>query len=116
MTPSSCKSKGRRAAAEVKELLLEWCPDLQPDDIIVTSSGVTGEDLQLSPKAREVYPYIIEAKNVEKINIHQANEQAVSHWQKRGSKPNEFPIVCYKRNRTDLYVSIKLEHFLKLTR
>lgn len=116
MTPASAKAKGRRAAAEVRDLLLEWCPDLQPDDIVVTSSGETGEDLKLSPKAREIYPYIAEVKNVEKLNIHEANAQAVAHWQKRGSKPSEFPIVCYKRNRTDLYVSIKLEHFLKLTR
>lgn len=116
MNVSSAKAKGRRCSAEVRELLLEWAPDLKPDDIVVTSSGETGEDLKLSPAAREVYPYVAECKNVEKLNIHEANQQAVAHWQKRGCKTEEFPIVFYKRNRTDIFVSIKLEHYLKLTR
>ena len=116
MLTSSCKAKGRRAAQELKEALLEWAPDLSNDDIIVTSSGETGEDLKLSPKAREIYPYVVECKNVEKLNVHEAYAQAVEHWQKRGSKKEEFPILAFKKNKTDMKVVLSLEHFLKLTR
>lgn len=116
MTPSSAKAKGRRAAAELKEALLEWAPDLKPDDIVVTSSGDTGEDLKLSPAAREIYPYVFECKNVESLNVHKAYEQAVEHWQKRGSKKEEFPILAFKRNKTDMKIVVSLEHFLRLTR
>lgn len=116
MNTASCKAKGRRCAAEVREMLLEYAPDLKPDDIVITSSGDTGEDLKLSPAAREVYPYVAECKNVESLNVHKANAQAIEHWVKRGCKNEEFPIVFYKKNRTDIFVSIKLEHYLKLTR
>jgi hypothetical protein len=116
MKTSSAKAKGRRAAQELKDALLEWAPDLTSDDIIVTSSGDTGEDLKLSPRAREVYPYVFECKNVEKLNVHEAYDQAVSHWQSRGSKSEEFPILAFKRNNTPMKVVVSLEHYLKLTR
>lgn len=116
MKTSSAKAKGRRAAQELKEALLEWAPDLCSDDIVVTSAGDTGEDLKLSPRAREIYPYVVECKNVEKLNVHEAYEQAVEHWQKRGCKSGEFPILAFKRNKTDMKIVVSLEHFLKLTR
>lgn len=116
MKTSSAKAKGRRAAAELKEALLSWAPDLVSDDIVVTSSGDTGEDLKLSPRAREVYPYVFECKNVESLNVHAAYDQAVEHWQKRGAKKEEFPILAFKRNHTDMKIVLTLEHFLKLTR
>lgn len=116
MKTSSAKAKGRRAASELRDLLLAWAPDLKPDDIAITSSGETGEDLKLSPQAREVYPYVFECKNVEKINVHEAYAQAVQHWQKRGKQAQEFPVLAFKKNRTDLFVMLSMEHFLKLTR
>lgn len=116
MKTSSAKSKGRRAAAELKEALLEWAPDLVSDDIVITSAGDNGEDLKLSPHARDVYPYVFECKNVEKINIHESYEQAVEHWKARGSSKEEFPILAFKRNRTEMKIVISLGHFLKLTR
>lgn len=116
MKTASAKAKGRRCAAELRDTLLEWAPDLKPDDIVVTSSGDTGEDLKLSPAARAVYPYVVECKNVEKLNVHEAYAQAVSHWQSRGSNKEEFPVLFFKRNHTDMKVVLSLEHFLKLTR
>lgn len=116
MKTSSAKAKGRRAAQELKDTLLEWAPDISGEDIIITSSGETGEDLKLSPKAREVYPYVFECKNVEKLNVHEAYAQAVEHWQKRGAKKEEFPILAFKRNHAEIKVVLSLEHFLKLTR
>ena len=56
--------------------------ELQADDIAVTGSGDTGEDLKLSPLARNAYPISIECKNTEKASIWE--------WIKHGV-PRDFP-------------------------
>lgn len=112
MKTSSAKAKGRRACAEVRELLLAAAPALQADDIQVTPSGVTGEDLHLSPLARGYFPFTFECKNVEKLNIWDALEQAKSHATKRQDLT---PVLAFRRNHSELYVSLKLVDFLKLT-
>lgn len=110
MKPSSAKAKGRIACKEVRDLLLEWAPDLKPDDIRVTSSGATGEDLMLSPAAQAKYPFAIEVKNQERMNIWDAFEQAQVHAEKSGRTP----LLAFRRNRSELMVSLRLEDFLKL--
>ena len=78
------------------------------DDAIVTSSSVNGEDLRLSPLARADFPYSIEGKNQEKLNIFKALEQAEKN------AGNYRPIVVFSKNRTEIYVALKLKHFLEL--
>lgn len=111
MKTSSAKSKGRRLVQTLKERLLHWAPDLVSDDMIVTSSGCPGEDLQLSPRARSVYNYSIECKNVEKLNVWEAFEQAKAHV-----KEDRTPLLVFSRNRSAVMVCLELEDFLKLTR
>jgi hypothetical protein len=94
MKTSSCKAKGRRLSQLVKDRILESFPVLQSDDIIVQSSGVTGEDLVLSPKAREMVPFSIECKNQEKVNVWQSFEQCTENAM-RGE-----PLLIIARNRT----------------
>lgn len=110
MRTSSAKAKGRRLAMEVKEALLKYHPDLQAGDILVTSSGVTGEDLVLSPAARLFYPFTIECKNQEAISIWEALKQAESH----NKDGHAIPLLVFRRNRTEPHVALKLEDFLKL--
>ena len=62
MKTKSAKAKGRKLLAEVRELLFQYAPDLKPDDIRVTPSGCVGEDLLLSPAARQIYSIIVEGK------------------------------------------------------
>lgn len=114
MNIHSCKAKGRRACLELAELLLKYCPDLKPDDIRVTSSSACGEDILLSPKAREIYPYAIEVKNVEKLNVWKAYEQARTHLKQTPERI--VPILAFKRNRSDMLVCLNVEDFLWLTR
>lgn len=111
MKTSSCKAKGRRACADVVELLLKHAPTLQPDDIRITSSGATGEDILLSPEARKLFPWVIEVKNTETINIWQAYAQAVSHL-----KPgvDYVPILFFRRNRSELMACMKASDFVRL--
>lgn len=112
MLTSSAKKKGRRAAIEVKALLEKYAPDLRPGDIEVTSSGAPGRDVKLSPAARELYPYAIECKNVEALNIWAAYEQATTH----AKDANETPIVFFRRNRSELMVCLRAEDFIKAIR
>ncbi len=111
MKTSSAKAKGRRACSELKDALMKYAPSLEEGDIEVTSSGATGEDLKLSPAARREYPYVIEVKNQEGINIWASLRQAESH----SKDAARIPLLAFKRNNTEMYVALKLEHFLCLT-
>lgn len=115
MKTSSAKAKGRRASSEVKELLLKHYPELQDNDILVTPSGVPGEDLVMSPSARQIYPLSIEVKCVEKLNIHDALNQAQEHSRKNAEKGIVTePVVFFRRNRTTLKVVCDAEFFIKV--
>lgn len=115
MKTSSCKAKGRRVAIEVKELILRYAPDLKPDDIMVTPSGVTGEDVLLSPSARQRFPLVIECKCQESLNIWKAFEQAKSHLARRNLDYGFYvPILFFRRNRSELLCTLAAEDFLRL--
>lgn len=117
MKTSSCKAKGRRAALEVKDLLYHYAPDLKVGDIEVTSSSVPGCDLQLSPAARLIYPLSIEVKNQESVSIWKAYAQAKEHAKADEAKGLlHFPVVFFRRNRSELLVCLSAEHLMKLIR
>lgn len=109
MNTSSAKAKGRRCAQETKEAILQVFESLQDDDIQVTPSGVTGRDLVFSPFAQKLFPASIECKNVEKLNVHEAYEQAVSH-----AKEGEIPMLFFKKNRTELRVCMSVKGLFDL--
>lgn len=108
MKTSSAKAKGRRAAAKVKEQFLTYAPDLKENDIVVTSSGVTGPDLTLSPAALERFPFVIEVKNQESISIWAALKQAEGH------PGDQTKLLCFTRNGAEMYCALKLEDLLTI--
>ncbi len=110
MKPASAKQKGRLAQQEICRTILDAFPELEPDDVVSTSMGAPGEDIRLSPKARSILPFCIEAKNQERLNIHSALEQAQSH----AIRKNLVPLLVFRRNRTKLHVALEWDHFLKL--
>lgn len=110
MKTSSCKAKGRRAAAQVKELILKYFPELEQDDVLVTPSGVTGPDLSLSPKAKSLVPLVIECKNVEALNVWAALTQAESHKK----QADLMSVLFFKRNKSKLYAALDAEELLAL--
>lgn len=109
MRPSSAKNKGRLFQVHVAKRLQETAQGLEPDDIRSTAMGVTGEDIQMSPAARRVYPIAFECKKVEKLNIWEAIAQAKSH-----AKDKYKPAVAFSRNFEEAWVAIPLEYFLEL--
>lgn len=111
MKTSSCKAKGRRCSAEVKDLLIKNAMGcLLDNDIIVTPSGVPGADLTLSPAANRLYPFAIECKNVERLNIWSAIAQSMMHAKKLA----QIPVVFFKKNHSELYVTLKAQDFIDL--
>lgn len=108
MKTSSAKAKGRKLCRLVADKILARFPLLHPDDVKVTSSGVTGEDLSLSPLARQKFPFAIECKNQEKLNIWAALAQAESNSR------NHTPLLIFSRNRSKTYCVIEIDDFMAL--
>lgn len=111
MKPRSAKAKGRKLQTEVKQLILDAFPLLEEDDVKPAIMGESGEDIKLSPAARKLFPYSVECKNTEKLNIWSALEQAETN-----TKDGLNPIVFFRRNRSKTYVVMEAEHFLSLVK
>ena len=105
MKPQSAKAKGRRLQQQFRELLIEEL-GIHPEDIESRSMGAGGEDLIMARAAREKFPYSIECKNVEKLNVWEAYKQA-----EENSKDYE-PVVVMKKNNHKTLVVLDAEHFV----
>ena len=109
MRTSSAKAKGRRLQDSVRDLILEHYPSLEPDDVQCAIMGQSGTDIKLSPAAKRLFPYAVECKNQEKINIWASLDQA-----KENASNGQTPLLVFKKNRTESYVAMKLDDFIKL--
>ena len=72
--------------------------------------GESGEDIILSPAARDLIPFSFECKNQERLNIWKSLEQA------EGNAENRIPILVIKRNGSKVYAVIKFKELLTLMR
>lgn len=100
MKTSSAKAKGRRCSVDAKKFLVEKI-GIKEDHITVTPSGVPGDDLVLTEEAKLKFPFRIENKNTEKLNIWKAFEQL-----DKRIKKDELKCVFFKRNKSDLYIAM----------
>ena len=107
MKTQSAKAKGRKLQQWVRTQLIEQL-DVHPEDIESRSMGAGGEDLIMARAAREKFPYSIECKNQESVNLWKSYEQA-----QENSKDYE-PVVILKRNNTKPLVLVDAEYFVKL--
>ena len=108
MKPSSRKGKGRRLQNFLKEKLYDYFPTLRQGDVKTAVMGESGEDIILSPAARDLIPFSFECKNQERLNIWESLSQAEENAE------NYIAAVVFKRNRTKTYITIELEEFLKI--
>lgn len=108
MNTSSRKNKGRRLQKLVAEAIRRVFPRLTERDVRTAPMGVTGEDIQLSEEGSRHFPFSVECKNQERAEIWKWMEQAESENRQM------IPLVVFKRNRVDPYVSMKFEDFMKL--
>lgn len=109
MTPSSAKAKGRLHQQWVRDKILYYNPELSKDDVRSTSMGAGGEDVQLSTKARELFPYQVECKSKAKYAVYTDYAQAETHG-------NCEPLLVIKQNAKKPLVVVDAEHFVFLIR
>ena len=109
MKTSSAKAKGRRLQQNFMKLLIEKL-DIDPEDIESRSMGAGGEDLIMSKAARNKFPYSVECKNQERLNIWTAWDQA------RNNSGIYDPIVVIKKNGVQPLVVLDAENFLDMIR
>ena len=107
MKTQSAKAKGRKLQQWVRDQIIEQL-EVHPEDIESRSMGAGGEDLIMARAARERFPFSVECKNVEKLNVWEAYEQAKSN-----SKDYE-PIVIMKKNQKKPLVVVDADFFISL--
>ena len=108
MKTRSAKNKGKRLQNKVRDLILEKFTQLEEDDVRSTTMGDSGEDVLLSPAARKLFPFSVECKNQEKLNIWSSLQQA------EDNAGEHIPLVVFKRNRSKIYATIEFERLLEL--
>lgn len=116
MKTASAKNKGRMLQKLIRDKILSENPELHESDVLSTSMGVTGEDVKLSAKAFEVFPYFIEAKNQERLNIWESYKQAESHLNNVYGDIKSESLLVIKRNRQKALAVVDLDHFIQLVR
>ena len=114
MKTSSAKAKGRSAQNAVAALIKDHIESqvgitLDPRDVGVAIMGTSGVDIKLSPLAEKYFPWSVEVKNQEALNIWGALKQAETNC-----LPNTKPMLVFKRNRSPLYVVMKAEDYFQV--
>ena len=109
MKTQSAKAKGRRFQQWVRDKLIEQL-GVHPEDVESRSMGAGGEDLIMARAARQKFPYSIECKNQEALNIWKAYKQAEENC--KGYEP----LAVIKRNHHKPLAVVDLEAFILLNR
>ena len=107
MKTQSAKAKGRRFQQWVRDQLIETL-SIHTEDVESRSMGAGGEDLIMARAARQRFPYSIECKNQESLNVWKAYEQA------EFNSGDYEPIVFIKRNNQKPLVVIDAENFIRI--
>ena len=107
MNTSSAKAKGRRLQQWVASQLISRGL-AEEGDVESRPMGSGGEDVIIGNNTRRKFPYSVECKNTEKVNVWQAYEQASEN-----SKGYE-PIAVLKRNKSKFLVVVDARHFFLL--
>ena len=111
MTPASGKQKGRKFQQKVRDRIISAYKEygVLPEDVKSTSMGQGGEDIQLSPFARELFPYSVECKKHKSFAIYNPYEQC-----KTNAPAGAEPIVFIEGDRKKPLAVIDMERFFQL--
>jgi len=107
MKPQSAKAKGRNLQKKVKDKIMETFSELEEGDARSTSMGAGGEDIQLSPRARKVFPFQVECKSLARSTVYKYMDQAGTHG-------NHTPLVVLKSDYKKPLVIIDMESFFDI--
>lgn len=112
MKTSSAKGKGRRLQQLVAKAIQDHF-NLDELDVRSTTMGDSGEDIRLSSAALKKFPYAVECKNVEKINIWACWEQTCEHVRKM-DRAGIQPLLVFKRNRSQVLAVVDFNHLMNI--
>ena len=107
MKVQSAKAKGRNLQKWTRERLIEEL-EIHEEDVESRSMGASGEDLIMARAARKKFPYSIECKNQERVNVWESYKQALEN------SGDYEPIVVIKKNLHKPLVVIDAEAFIKM--
>ena len=103
----SSKAKGRRLQNLVRDMLRDiYLPEFHEDDIKSQTMGMTGEDIILSPAARDICHFSFECKNVERLQMWRAIEQCEAN-----KTDDRSPAIVFKKNGKEPYIAIPFQVF-----
>lgn len=110
MKTQSAKQKGRKLQQYVRDKFIELLKPHggEPEDVKSTSMGAGGEDVQLSPFARNFLPVSVECKSHKSMAVYKLYDQAVEN-----SGVYEPLLVIKVNNRKPLAV-IDFDYYLDL--
>ena len=112
MKTASGKAKGRRLQKMIRDHLRQVGDryGLELEDIESRPMGCSGVDCILSPKAKRVFPFSVEAKNQESLNV---TKEFHSHYEKY-RKDKTLKLLVHSRNRSTPLVTMRWKDFMKL--
>ena len=109
MKPSSAKAKGRNFQNKVRKMIMDHL-DINEHDIKTAVMGESGMDIKLSSAGREKFPYAVECKKVEKINIWKCFEQYCENSE------DLTPLLIFSKNNSKVLVCFEFKDLLDLLR
>lgn len=104
----SSKDKGRAGVLQAVAVL-RFHLGLEEGDVFVKATSQGGCDVHLSPAALRVFPFSVEVKNTELLNIWAALRQAEVN-----AAPGRPPILFFKRAGSPLFVALSAPDFLRV--
>ena len=107
MKPSSAKAKGRNFQNKVREMIMEKL-GINEHDIKTAVMGESGMDIILSKAGRDAFPYAVECKKVEKINVWKCYDQACENSE------DLTPLLIFSKNRSKVMVCFEFTDLLDL--
>jgi hypothetical protein len=109
MKTSSAKAKGRNLQRWVVERILNTFPELHEADVSSRSMGAQGEDVLISPRARQLFPYSVECKAHNAFSVYGYLEQA-----QQNCPQGVEPLLVIKGNHKKPLVIVDADYFFKL--
>ena len=105
MRVQSAKAKGRRLQQWVRTKLIEML-EVHPEDVESRSMGAGGDDIIMARAARQKFPFSVECKNTERLNVWDAYDQACAN------SGDYEPILFIKKNGRRPLVVLDAESFI----
>ncbi len=84
--------------------------EVHPEDVESRSMGAGGEDIIMARAARQKFPFSVECKNTEKLNVWDAYDQACAN------SGDYEPILFIKKNGRKPLVVLDAESFIRAQR